>query len=127
MNAYIYVLLPPPPVNVQCACVPDGAMSTCHNSQTSCLLMTATTCCSGLIKVENGAVPAPSSSVKAAAPEAAAVVDDKAGTSPKPAAKPVTADSAKKVSLSDAYMLAPHNLAHAHVSVFIAMKCCLAC
>ena len=35
-------------------------------------------------------MPAPSSSLKAVAPEAAAVVDDKDGTSPKSAAKPVT-------------------------------------
>lgn len=51
----------------------------------------------GLIKVENGAMPAPSTTVKAAAAEAAAVDDDSSGTSLKPAAKAVNADTAKKV------------------------------
>ncbi|DBA76675.1 TPA: hypothetical protein ACH3X2_008711 [Trebouxia sp. C0005] len=52
---------------------------------------------SGLIKVENGAMPAPSTTVKAAAAEAAAVDDDSSGTSLKPAAKAVNADTAKKI------------------------------
>ncbi len=51
----------------------------------------------GLIKVENGAMPPPSTTIKAAAPEAAAADDDSAGTSPKPAAKAVNTDTAKKV------------------------------
>lgn len=51
----------------------------------------------GLIKVENGAMPPPSTTIKAAAPEVAAVDDDSAGISPKPAAKAVNADTAKKV------------------------------
>ncbi|DBA81836.1 TPA: hypothetical protein ACH3X1_007555 [Trebouxia sp. C0004] len=52
---------------------------------------------SGLIKVENGAVPPPTTTIKAAAPEAAAADDDIAGTSPKPAAKAVNTDTAKKI------------------------------
>ena len=52
----------------------------------------------GLIKGENGGMPPPSTTIKAAAPEAATVDDDSAGISPKPAAKAVNTDTAKKVS-----------------------------
>ena len=51
----------------------------------------------GLIKAENGALPAPTSSLKAAAHEEPSADDDRAGTSPKSAAKPASADTAQKV------------------------------
>ncbi len=51
----------------------------------------------GLIKEESKPMPPPSTLPKPAAPEATGGHDDQGGTSPKPPAKPVTADTAQRV------------------------------
>ena len=69
----------------------------------------------GLIKTEGNSAPPPASTIKHAAAEATSGDDEKSGTSSKPAAKPVTAETARKASLLQGHQCCGYVCCSSHI------------